>query len=87
MRKTIPLKDGWEFCTTKAAAGPQLPEVIGEACEVSVPHVWNKDDPGKAGCRMYRRVLTIAETAGERVFVEFEAVAGVCRVWLQPLSL
>ena len=82
MRNTVLLTDGWRFCEAKASEGAKRPDALGEAVQVCVPHVWNKENPGKAGCRMYQRTLTAAETSGKCIFVEFGAVAGVCKVWL-----
>lgn len=82
MRTKVLLTDGWRYGVTEAPKGnelPLLPEIMESVC---VPHVWNVENPGQVGCRVYQRHLRAEEIAGERVFLEFCAVAGVCRVWL-----
>ena len=82
MRTKVLLTDGWRYGVTEAPKGnelPLLPEIMESVC---VPHVWNVENPGQGGCRVYQRHLRAEEIAGERVFLEFCAVAGVCRVWL-----
>ncbi len=82
MRETVLLNDGWRYGVTEAAKTDELPRLPEEMEEVSVPHVWNKDMPGQTGCRVYQRPLSAGEVRGEHVFLDFGAVAGVCRVWL-----
>ena len=82
MRKKVLLGEGWRFGTTEAQKGNELPGLPERMESVRVPHVWNIENPGQAGCRVYQRLLGAEETAGEHLFLEFGAVAGVCRVWL-----
>ena len=82
MRKKVLLGEGWRFGTTEAPKGNELPGLPERMELVRVPHVWNIENPGQAGCRVYQRLLGAEETAGEHLFLEFGAVAGVCRVWL-----
>lgn len=56
---------------------------VGQWHAVSVPHVWNKDDAGQEGARLYKRELLLKQPCAERqYFLVFHAVAGVCKAWL-----
>ena len=82
MRDIILLKDGWRFGITAAVEGESMP-VLPETMEtVSIPHVWNKDDPAKTGYCVYQYSFRGEDISGEKVFVEFGAVGEICKVWL-----
>ncbi len=83
MRKITVLKEGWFFGKSR--------EAQGEA--VTLPHTWNAADGQDGGndyyrgtC-WYRRRLTAEETAGERVFLEFQGAAHTCEVFLNGEKL
>lgn len=49
---------------------------------VQLPHVWNKADAAETGCCVYTTCFDAQPGAGRRYFLEFGAVAGVCRAAL-----
>lgn len=81
MRTVIELTTGWQFGMAVSAEGNTLP-VLPETMEaVTIPHVWNAVAPAKTGKAVYQYRFQ-RESVGEQVFVEFGAVANVCKVWL-----
>ena len=66
MRDIILLKDGWRFGITAAVEGESMP-VLPETMEtVSIPHVWNKDDPAKTGYCVYQYSFRGEDISGWR---------------------
>ncbi len=69
----------WRFARLESPGAP-LPEPESKVWQdVTLPHVWNKDDPAQAGCCVYQASFGMDERQlQKRHFIEFEAVAGVC---------
>lgn len=49
---------------------------------VTLPDVWNKDNPALTGCYAYRKRFEWEYRTEKKAFLELNAVAGVCKVWL-----
>ena len=84
MRTTYSLNAlNWRFARLESPGAP-LPEPESKVWQdVTLPHVWNKDDPAQAGCCVYQASFGMDERQlQKRHFIEFEAVAGVCQVVL-----
>ncbi len=78
MRKTMVLKEGWQFGRDRENA----------VQEVVLPHTWNAEDGQDGGndyyrgtC-WYRRKLTPEETAGETLFLEINGSGHTTQVYL-----
>ncbi|MGF6990277.1 beta-galactosidase [Lachnospiraceae bacterium PM6-15] len=87
MRKTIHLVEGWKFGLTNPPVDTAMPELQEGMETVCIPHVWNLDKPSRYGCGIYQYSFNSNELLGEKVFVEFGAVANVCKVWLNGIYL
>ena len=85
MRTITPLMDRWSYavCRLQGVSAPHAESWT----PVTLPHVWNQDDPQAQGPRLYRRTLTLAPAEGRALFLCFEAVAGHCMVWLNGVLL
>lgn len=81
MRTTKELTAGWQFGMTVCEVGNALPVLPESMEDVTIPHVWNAAAPAKTGKAIYQHRFQRTEV-GEAVFVEFGAVANVCKVWL-----
>lgn len=82
MREIINLNDGWYF--RKGDALPERGEVLteGDWEKVMIPHTWNAKDGQDGGNDYYRGICVYARRLrrpelreGQRVFLEFQAVA------------
>ena len=83
MRSYFALRENWRVAAAEAAENsvPVLPD--NEYRPVVIPDVWNKNEPGAEGNRLYRCDFSLDEISSEGcAFIEFAAVAGVCRAWL-----
>ena len=81
MRTTYKLEQNWLFgeCTLN---GEDLP-TVSRWEKVSVPHVWNIDNPSQEAPRAYKYELNLeTPDVDHQYFISFNAVAGVCRAWL-----
>lgn len=78
----------WRFARLESPGAP-LPAPESKAWQdVALPHVWNKDDPAQAGCCVYQASFGMdAHQLQKRYFIEFEAVAGVCKAALNGRPL
>lgn len=87
MRTLLPLDTGWQFARLDAPA--RTPPAAGSLAmePVTLPHVWNRDDPAAAGCCLYRTAFSAAAAAGQRAYLAFDAVCGVARVFLNGVFL
>lgn len=86
MRTTTMLLTGWQF-----GACPEWPQggalpTVQDWADVTLPHVWNRDNPTEEGVRAYRRTVTLLD-AGAPHYLEFEAVAGRSAVWCNGVLL
>lgn len=79
--RTITLLKNWKFYEHVTFEG-DIPRCGRGAREVTVPHVWNKEDAAQEGCRLYTTQLTWAGTPEARAFLSFDAVGGAARVWV-----
>lgn len=82
MRKEVLLQDGWQFARLEQPVENPVEWRALAVTEVSVPHVWNLENPGEEGCCQYQTVFTVQPLAGRKYFLAFEAVGGVARVFL-----
>ena len=82
MRTTYSLNAlNWRFARLESPGAPLPPQDSPAWQPVQLPHVWNKDDPAREGCCVYAASFGMdARQLERRHFIEFEAVAGVCRV-------
>ena len=73
----------WRFARLESPGIP-LPAPESKVWQdVTLPHVWNKDDPSQTGECVYQATFGMdARQLEKRHFIEFEAVAGVCKVEL-----
>lgn len=87
MRKTIPLSDNWRFARLEAPV--QTPPALDDAAmtAVTLPHIWNLEEPAAAGCCLYRTAFAAAPAEGQRAFLALDAVCGVARVFLNGIFL
>ena len=71
----------WRFARLESPGIP-LPAPESKVWQdVTLPHVWNKDDPSQTGECVYQATFGMdARQLEKRHFIEFEAVAGVCKV-------
>src|SRR5699024_9320500 len=70
---------GWHFGRKNVGA----PDTVSPWQDVVLPHVWNKDDPSQTGECIYQASFGMdARQLEKRHFIEFEGVAGVCKVYL-----
>lgn len=78
----------WRFARLESPDAP-LPAPKSKSWQdVTLPHVWNKDAPAQAGCCIYQASFGMDKhQLQKRHFIEFEAVAGVCRAELNGQSL
>lgn len=78
----------WRFARLESPDAP-LPAPKSKSWQdVTLPHVWNKDAPAQAGCCIYQVSFGMDKhQLQKRHFIEFEAVAGVCRAELNGQSL
>lgn len=69
----------WRFARleTPGAALPAPDSAAWQA--VQLPHVWNKANAAETGCCVYTASFDAQPQAGRQYFLEFGAVAGVCR--------
>ena len=88
MRMYYLLNDDWQFCPGEYDESG-LPKIDKDSLEkVDLPHIWNLSDPLKEGLRFYRREIELEEPgSGRSGFIEFSAVSGLCRVWLNGMYL
>ena len=87
MRIITPLTDGWQYAVCEPLTdGIELP-VCHDWQSITLPHVWNMDNPDAAGPRAYRCTLTLAPKRGRALFFCFEAVGGMAQVWLNGQCL
>ncbi len=83
MRTYQQLKDNWIYAAFNLSGKdePDFPD--SESEPVTIPHVWNIDTPETEGCRLYLNEFTITDYShGDCAYIEFSAVFGLCRVWL-----
>ena len=81
MRTFMSLIQGWQIavCTPNAeAAVPPQPE---NWKEIVIPHVANFENPTEEKPWLYRCRVTLDNPEGP-MFLEFGAVGGLCRVWM-----
>lgn len=77
----------WRFARLDNPSAP-LPGPSDPAWQpVQLPHVWNKDDASQAGCCVYTASFEMELQPDRQHFLEFQAVAGVCRVVLNGVLL
>lgn len=81
MRNIFEINSQWRFFLTDNTQDEPvwMPE---KSEEVTLPHVWNKDDQGKRGCAVYQHSLNWVSQPDKKVFLDFGAVAGVCKAWV-----
>lgn len=87
MRQTIYIPDDWYFGVVEPSVDTACPALPKELQAITLPHVWNKDAPQQEGCRIYCRTIHAEPAPDQNTFIEFGAVAGVCRVWLNDIYL
>lgn len=85
MRITTLLMDHWSYAPCRLD-GVSVPHAENWT-PVTLPHVWNQDDPKAEGPRLYRRTLTLTPAEGRAFFLCFEAAAGHCMAWLNGVLL
>ncbi|PWM58676.1 MAG: beta-galactosidase [Subdoligranulum variabile] len=86
MRSITPLTENWQFARLEnAVLVPPLQLASMET--VSLPHVWNREEPGAFGCCLYRTQFAATLAAGQRAYLAFDAVCGVARVFLNGVFL
>lgn len=88
MRMCRQMMENWQFAKLAAVcdAPPQM--LDAELRPISLPHVWNKDQPEAAGCCLYQTKWEEPELpAKKHWFVAFDAVGGVARVFLNGVDL
>lgn len=86
MRTVTLLQEGWQFSSCSWDGTPQTLPTGQDWVDITLPHVWNGDDPKQEGPRLYRCTLTLADAA-RPAFVDFGAVAGICHAWLNGCYL
>ena len=86
MRTVTLLREGWQFSSCSWDGTHQTLPTGQDWVDVTLPHVWNGDDPKQEGPRLYRCTLTLADAA-RPAFVDFGAVAGICHAWLNGCYL
>lgn len=87
MRRYHLFNQNWGFIRLEHAADriPTVPEGTWET--VTIPHVWNQSDALQCGCCVYRTSFHVDKKQENSYFLEFEAVAGVCRVFVNGTFL
>lgn len=86
MREINKLEKGWKFsrCTLNEEEIPQ----VENWQEVTLPHVWNKENPKEEGPVLYRYYIEIDELSEDTLYyLDFGAVAGACTVWLNGTKI
>lgn len=80
MREVFTINEDWNIfpCTAKEEE-PAPPAAMRT---VALPYVWNKEQPSLTGCYAYQKIFEREQDRSAKTFLEFGAVAGVCRVWL-----
>ena len=86
MRTVTLLREGWQFSSCSWDGTYQTLPTGQDWVDVTLPHVWNGDDPKQEGPRLYRCTLALADAA-RPAFVDFGAVAGICHAWLNGCYL
>lgn len=85
MRTHISLTDGWQFARlSQAVPTPPAPDTVA-LTPVSLPHIWNKDDPAASGCCLYRTEFDAPSAPCS--YLAFDGVCGVARVFLNGVFL
>lgn len=81
MRKIISLNGKWQY--GECVLSGEDKAKVASWQEVTVPHVWNLENASQMAPRMYQCVLPkLSIDTKQSVYLEFGAVGGVCRVWL-----
>lgn len=81
MREIQKLYENWHM--SAACVTDWSPDAVEQWEAVCIPHVWNKKDAAQEGARLYKRDLLLEQPGTQRqYFLAFDAVAGVCKAWL-----
>ncbi len=79
MRETACLQNGWQFARL---ASSTLEPIRPESWEnVSLPHVWNRENPKESGCALYETKLILNQDRNQKRFLAFDGVCGVARIF------
>ena len=85
MKRIENFNGGWRF--RKLPEGWTGPENLPAGEAVTLPHTWYADGDYYRGDAAYDKCFDWTPAEGERVFLRFDAVDKVCRVWLNGAEL
>lgn len=81
MRTIMPLIQGWQITACTPDAKAAIPPQPKNWKEIAIPHVANSENPTEEKPWLYRCVVTL-DNPKCPMFLEFGAVGGLCRVWM-----
>lgn len=81
MRTITVLSDSWQFAWLEHPISLPTTE-LPQFSEVNLPHVSNLEEPAREGCCLYEKKLSLELKAGQRCYLAFDGVGGVCQVAL-----
>lgn len=84
--RQITILDQWFYYEQPELEGGMPCAADGQP--VRLPHVWNKEDASREGARLYTTSFHWSASAEKKMFLEFGAVAGAAKVWVneQPIG-